>query len=49
VNAYWGLIKRLSFSRIYFPCVLSQGFDLADARLVIASALEHTAQMHLEE
>ena len=32
-----------------FPGVLSQGFDLADARLMIASALEDMAQMHLEE
>lgn len=32
-----------------FPGVVSQGFDLADARLMIASALEDMAQMHLEE
>jgi predicted RNase H-like HicB family nuclease len=32
-----------------FPGVVSQGFDLADARLMIASALEDVAQMHLEE
>jgi len=32
-----------------FPGVVSQGFDLADARLMIASALEEIAQMHLEE
>jgi predicted RNase H-like HicB family nuclease len=32
-----------------FPGVLSQGFDLADARVMIASALEDVAQMHLEE
>lgn len=32
-----------------FPGALSQGFDLADARLMIASALEDMAQMHLEE
>ncbi len=32
-----------------FPGVLSQGFDLADARLMIASALEDVAQMYLEE
>ncbi|HTA69096.1 MAG TPA: hypothetical protein VK776_12490 [Bryobacteraceae bacterium] len=31
-----------------FPGVVSQGFDLADARM-IASALEDVAQMHLEE
>jgi hypothetical protein len=30
-----------------FPGVLSQGFDLADARVMIASALEDIAQMHL--
>jgi predicted RNase H-like HicB family nuclease len=32
-----------------FPGVVSEGFDLADARLMIASALEDVAQMHLEE
>lgn len=32
-----------------FPGVVSQGFDLADARLMIASALEDVVQMHLEE
>jgi len=32
-----------------FPGVLSQGFDLADARLMIASALEDLAQLYLEE
>jgi predicted RNase H-like HicB family nuclease len=32
-----------------FPGVLSQGFDLANARLMIASALEDIAQIHLEE
>jgi predicted RNase H-like HicB family nuclease len=32
-----------------FPGVFSQGFDLADARLMIASALQDIAQMHLEE
>ena len=32
-----------------FPGVLSQGFDLADARLMIASALEDLAQVYLEE
>ena len=32
-----------------FPGVVSQGCDLADARLMIASALEDVAQMHLEE
>jgi predicted RNase H-like HicB family nuclease len=32
-----------------FPGVLSQGFDLADARAMIASALEDMAQSYLEE
>ena len=32
-----------------FPGVLSQGFDLADARVMIASALEDLAQLSLEE
>ncbi len=32
-----------------FPGVLSEGFDLADARLMIASALEDMAQLYLEE
>ena len=32
-----------------FPGVVSQGFDLADARLMIASALEDMAESHLEE
>jgi len=32
-----------------FPGVLSQGFDLADARVMIASALEDMAQLSLEE
>jgi predicted RNase H-like HicB family nuclease len=32
-----------------FPGVVSQGFDLADARSMIASALEDMAQMHIEE
>jgi predicted RNase H-like HicB family nuclease len=32
-----------------FPAVVSQGFDLPDARLMIASALEDMAQVHLEE
>ena len=32
-----------------FPGVVSQGFDLADACLMIASALEDMAQVHLEE
>jgi hypothetical protein len=31
------------------PGVVSQGFDLADARVMIASALEEISQMHLEE
>jgi predicted RNase H-like HicB family nuclease len=32
-----------------FPGVCSQGFDLADARVMIASALEEMAQVYLEE
>jgi predicted RNase H-like HicB family nuclease len=32
-----------------FPGVVSQGFDLADARSMIASAIEDIAQMNLEE
>jgi len=32
-----------------FPGVLSQGFDLPDARLMIASALEDVAQLYIEE
>jgi predicted RNase H-like HicB family nuclease len=32
-----------------FPGVCSQGFDLADARAMIASALEEIAQLFLEE
>ena len=32
-----------------FPGVLSQGFDLADARRMIASALEEMAETFLEE
>jgi predicted RNase H-like HicB family nuclease len=31
-----------------FPGVCSQGFDLADARSMIASALQDVAQIHLE-
>jgi predicted RNase H-like HicB family nuclease len=32
-----------------FPGVATQGFDLADARLMIASALQDIAMMHLDE
>ncbi len=32
-----------------FPGVLSQGFDLADARVMIASAMEELAMSLLEE
>jgi len=32
-----------------FPGVASQGFDLSDARVMIASALRDVAQLHLEE
>ena len=32
-----------------FPGVFSQGFDLPDARQMIASALEEVAQLYLEQ
>ena len=32
-----------------FPGACSQGFDLADARVMIASALEELAQLYLED
>ena len=32
-----------------FPGAVTQGFDLADARLMIASAMEDLAQRYLEE
>jgi len=32
-----------------FPGVVSQGFDLADARGMISSALQEMAQLHLEQ
>ena len=32
-----------------FPGAVTQGFDLPDARLMIASALENLAQLLLEE
>jgi predicted RNase H-like HicB family nuclease len=32
-----------------FPGAVSQGFDLADARLMIASAIEDLAELLLEE
>jgi predicted RNase H-like HicB family nuclease len=32
-----------------FPGVVSQGFDLADARAMVASALEEMAESYLEE
>ena len=32
-----------------FPGAVTQGFDLPDARLMIASALEDLAQLFLEE
>ena len=32
-----------------FPGALSQGFDLADARVMIKSALEDIAEIYLEE
>jgi predicted RNase H-like HicB family nuclease len=32
-----------------FPGVFSQGFELADARVMVASALQDMAQLYLEE
>jgi predicted RNase H-like HicB family nuclease len=32
-----------------FPGAVTQGFDLPDARLMIASAMEDLAQLHLEQ
>jgi predicted RNase H-like HicB family nuclease len=32
-----------------FPGAMTQGFDLADARLMIASAIEDLAQLKIEE
>lgn len=32
-----------------FPGAMTQGFDLADARVMIGSALEDLAQMSIEE
>ena len=32
-----------------FPGAMTQGFDLADARVMIASALEDLAQLNIEE
>lgn len=38
-----------SSRRLDFPGAVSQGFDLPDARLMIASAIEDLAQLLLEE
>ena len=32
-----------------FPGAMTQGFDLADARVMIASALEDLAQLNIED
>jgi predicted RNase H-like HicB family nuclease len=42
-------LKMVVAEALDFPGAVSQGFDLADARLMIASALEDLAQMLLEE
>ncbi|MDX1981134.1 MAG: type II toxin-antitoxin system HicB family antitoxin [Bryobacteraceae bacterium] len=41
--------KMVVAEALDFPGAASQGFDLADARLMIASALEDLAQAILEE
>jgi hypothetical protein len=41
--------KMVVAEALDFLGVLSQGFDLADARLMVSSALEDMAQMLLEE
>ena len=41
--------KMVVAEALDFPGAVSQGFDLADARLMISSALEDLAQMLLEE
>ena len=44
-----GADKMVVAEVLDFPGAISQGFDLADARVIIASALEDLAQLHLEE
>jgi len=41
--------KMVVAEALDFPGAVTQGFDLADARLMIASALEDLAQVLLEE
>jgi predicted RNase H-like HicB family nuclease len=41
--------KMVVAEALDFPGAVSQGFDLADARLMISSALEDLAQTLLEE
>ena len=41
--------KMVVAEALDFPGAVSQGFDLADARLMISSALEDLAQILLEE
>jgi predicted RNase H-like HicB family nuclease len=44
-----GADKMVVAEVLDFPGVLSQGFDLSDARQMIADALTDIAQLHLEE
>ena len=44
-----GADKMVVAEVLDFPGASSQGFDLADARLMIASALQELAQLRLEE
>ena len=41
--------KMVVAEALDFPGAVSQGFDLADARLMISSAMEDLAQLLLEE
>lgn len=44
-----GLDSMVVAEALDFPGAMSQGFDLADARRMIASALADLAEMYLEE
>ena len=44
-----GSEKMVVAEALDFPGAVSQGFDLADARLMISSAMEDLAQLLLEE
>jgi len=44
-----GADKMVVAEILDFPGVFSQGFDLSDARKMIADALTDIAQLHLEE